>query len=156
MRRSRLRRRAFVLSVLDDIGSGAQSALEWGYLQRVERAHGLPRASRQVSRRTAGGKEYRDIEYEACGLVIELDGRLNHDSWEAENRDADRDLADAADGKVTIRLRWRQVFATPCQTAGRIEAVLRQRGSGCRAKPCGPRCTIGSRSLSVESASRLE
>lgn len=153
-RRSRLRRRAFVSAVLDDIASGAQSVFEWGYLDRVERAHGLPCPSRQVTRRTAGGKQYRDIEYGVWQVVIELDGRLNHDSWEAENRDADRDLADAADGKVTIRLRWRQVFGTACATALQLETVLRQRGWPGRAKACGPGCPLGR--VSVESESRLE
>lgn len=102
--------------------------LEWGYLNRVERAHGLPSASRQVLRRTAGGKQYRDIEYDPFGLVVELDGRLGHDSWEAENRDADRDLDDAAAGKLSIRLRWQQVFGAPCRTAERLEQVLHARG----------------------------
>jgi len=127
-RRTNLRRRTFVAAVLDDVAQGAQSVLEWGYLNRVERAHGLPAASRQVLRRTAGGKQYRDIEYTAFALVVELDGRLGHDSWEAENRDADRDLDDVATGKLTVRLRWRQVFGTPCQTAARLERVLHARG----------------------------
>lgn len=127
-RRTNLRRRAFVAAVLDDVGQGAQSVLEWGYLNRVERAHGLPAASRQVLRRTAGGNQFRDIEYDAFGLVVELDGWLGHNTWDAQARDADRDLDDVAAGKLTIRLRWRQVFGTPCQTAARLELVLQARG----------------------------
>lgn len=127
-RRTNLRRRAFVAAVLGDVAQGAQSVLEWGYLNRVERAHGLPAPSRQVLRRTAGGKQYRDIEYDPFALVVELDGRRGHDSWKAENRDADRDLDDVAAGKLSVRLRWRQVFGTPCQTAARLERVLRARG----------------------------
>lgn len=115
--------------------------LEWGYLNRVERAHGLPEATRQVLRRTSGGKQYRDLEYAPWALVVELDGR-SHDAWEAEGRDADRDLDDAASGTLTVRLRWRQVFGTPCATAKRLEAVLRSRGWQGHARPCGPACVI--------------
>jgi hypothetical protein len=141
-RRTRLRRRTLVLAVLDDIETGAQSVLEWAYLHRVERAHGLPTATRQAMRRTAGGKQYRDLEYAAWALVVELDGRLNHDSWEAESRDADRDLDEAAGGGLTIRLRWGQVFGTPCATARRLASVLRVRGWSGSAVPCGPGCHI--------------
>jgi hypothetical protein len=141
-RRSRLRRRALVTALLDDIDEGANSVLEWGYVRRVERAHGLPRPDRQVTRRTPGGKEYRDAEYDALRMVIELDGRLNHDSWEAENRDADRDLADHADGKLAVRLRWRQVFGTPCATAGRLAIILQGRGWTGHPRRCGPGCTL--------------
>ncbi len=45
-RRVRLPRRRFVQAVLTDVHSGACSVLEHAYLQRVERAHGLPRALR--------------------------------------------------------------------------------------------------------------
>lgn len=138
-RRTNLRRRAFVAAVLDDVAAGAQSVLEWGYLTRIERPHGLPAAERQVTRRTAGGKQYRDVVYAGFTVVVELDGRLNHDSWEAENRDADRDLDEAASGQLTIRLRWRQVFGTPCQTAVRLERVLRARGWAGKLRRC-PRC----------------
>lgn len=141
-RRQRLRRRTFVRGVLDDIGSGAQSVLEYGYLTRVERAHGLPPASRQVLRRTAGGKQYRDVEYEEFGFVVELDGRLGHDSFAAESRDADRDLDDQAAGRAVARLRWRQVFGIPCATAGRIGTVLQQRGWQGAPTPCGPACPL--------------
>lgn len=144
-RRQRLRRRAFVRALLDDIAGGVQSVLEYGYLTRVERAHGLPAATRQVLRRTAGGQQYRDVEYAAFAVVVELDGRLNHDSFDAQSRDADRDLDDAAGGRLTLRPRWRQVFGTPCQTAGRVATVLQRRGWDGRPTPCSPSCTLGSR-----------
>jgi hypothetical protein len=144
-RRGRLRRRAFVVALLDDIAGGVQSVLEYGYLSRVERAHGLPAASRQVLRRTAGGKQYRDLEYEEFGLVVELDGRLNHDSFDAESRDAERDLADQASGRAVTRLRWRQVFGTPCHTAAQIATLLQQRGWEGSPRPCGPSCPLSRR-----------
>ncbi|GEP39806.1 hypothetical protein NPS01_34690 [Nocardioides psychrotolerans] len=142
-RRSRLRRRDFVRQVLDDVAAGTGSVLEHGYLTRVERAHGLPPASRQVVRESEGGREYRDIEYEEFGLVIELDGRLAHDSWDAAGRDADRDLDDHAAGRASVRLRYAQVFDHPCRTAARVAEVLQRRGWTGTPRGCSPACQLG-------------
>ena len=140
-RHPRLRRRGWISAVIDDLETGACSVLEHGYLLLVERAHGLPRASRQVVRIVDGRREVRDVEYD-LGLVVELDGRLTHDSWEAGERDADRDLDDLADGKATVRIRWGQVFGRPCRTAERIGRILRRRGWTGHPTPCGPDCQI--------------
>lgn len=99
-RHRRIRRRAFVAALLDDLAAGVNSVLEWGYVVRVERAHGLPTPTRQAPRHTATGREFRDQEYVDLGVVIELDGQLGHDSWEGGNRDAARDLADQAAGRA--------------------------------------------------------
>ena len=141
-RHGHIRRHALVVALIRDLAAGVNSVLEWGYVERVERAHGLPTPTRQSPRRTAAGREFRDQEYVAFEVVIELDGRLNHDSWEAGNRDAGRDLADQAAGKVVVRLRWRQVFETPCSTAGQLDALLRRRGWAGRAQRCGPGCCL--------------
>jgi hypothetical protein len=140
--RSRMRRRRWVERLLDDLGTGACSVLEHGYLTRVERAHGLPRASRQRTRRRATGTEFRDVEYDEYGLVVELDGRAAHESWDASGRDADRDLDDRADGKESVRLRYVQVFDRPCRTANRLERILRRRGWSDEAELCGPACSL--------------
>ena len=89
----RLPRRAFLLSLLDDVASGTFSVLEHRYLTRVERPHGLPTARRQ--RRVAPGRRpaYRDVEYLGGALVVELDGRLGHDETEDRWADLDRDIA---------------------------------------------------------------
>jgi hypothetical protein len=139
----RLRRGAFVVALLDDIATGAHSVLEHGYLTRVERAHGLPVASRQVERTAATGKEVRDVEYVEYATVVELDGRLWHDSFDAQGRDAGRDLADHASGRRAIRLRWRQVFGTPCATAASLATVLQRAGWQGRPVACGDGCPIG-------------
>ena len=139
----RVRRRRWIKELLADLAQGTCSVLEHGYLERVERAHGLPRAHRQVPRRTANGHEFRDVEYLAYGLVVELDGRLGHDSWAAQGRDADRDLDDLAlGGKETARLRWKQVYGTSCRTAVRIALILRRRGWDGTPTPCGPDCPV--------------
>lgn len=125
--RSRIPRRAFLASVLDDVAAGTCSALEHGYLDRVERPHGLPSAARQL-RASARGTVYRDADYAAYALLVELDSRLFHDSTTARDRDLDRDLDAAVDGKRTVRLGWGQVFGRPCATATRVAALLRQGG----------------------------
>jgi very-short-patch-repair endonuclease len=125
--------------VLDDVAEGACSVLEHGYLTRVERAHGLARPRRQVVSRSQAGLVYRDVEY-AGGLVVELDGLLFHDTTEQRDRDFDRDLVAAVDGRDTVRLSWGQVFDRPCRTAGLVAALLRARGWSGAARACGPKC----------------
>jgi hypothetical protein len=66
--RRRLRRRRWLMGVLDDISEGSCSVLESGYLNRVERAHALPRAGRQVPGHDRGPL-YRDVDYAPWGLV---------------------------------------------------------------------------------------
>jgi hypothetical protein len=140
-RRTRIRRRSLVLAVLDDLAAGTCSVLEHGYLTRVERPHGLPEGTRQRRRVGADGVEYKDVEYEPFGLVVELDGRVGHGSWSAQARDADRDLDDHAEGRASVRLRWTQVFGTGCRTAERIGRILRRRGWAGEPRRCGPGCS---------------
>ena len=68
--------------------------LEHGYLTLVERPHGLPAGRRQV-RDSRHGPLYRDVVYGELDQVVELDGRMWHDSAEQHDADLDRDL-DAA------------------------------------------------------------
>lgn len=124
-----LPRRRFILAVLDDVAAGACSTLEHGYLARVERTHGLPRAGRQV-RASARGPIYRDVLYTHQALVVELDGRLFHDTARARHRDLERDLDARVAGLTSVRLGWGQVFGTPCRTAARIATLLRAGGWG--------------------------
>jgi hypothetical protein len=137
--RQRVRRRRWLRAVLVDIAEGTCSVLEHGYLNRVERAHGLPRATRQTRSTSSVGVCYRDTEY-GERLVVELDGRLFHDSASARNRDFERDLDAAVDGRSTVRLTYHQVFDRSCQTAAKITQVLRQRGIAVSGHACGPGC----------------
>lgn len=61
--RQRVRRRRWMRAVLVDIAEGTCSVLEHGYLNRVEQAHGLPRATRQKRSTSSVGVCYRDTEY---------------------------------------------------------------------------------------------
>ena len=125
--RERIARRTFLAAVIADVADGSCSVLEHGYLQRVERAHGLPRAERQVSA-SSRGPILRDVDYRRYGLLVELDGRMFHDSARARDRDLDRDLDAAVERRVTVRIGWGQVFGRPCETAPRIGVLLQQRG----------------------------
>lgn len=144
----RLPRKRLVLRLLDDVENGTESVLEHGYLTRVERAHGLPTPVRQAVRRVGGRTERRDIEYPEFDMVVEIDGQLGH-SWKAGNRDAARDLADLTQGRLVLRLRWRQVMVEPCATAGSVAGILQRRGWTGAPIPCSPTCPIGSGSATV-------
>lgn len=136
--RSRVARRPFLAGLLDDLDAGTCSVLEHGYLTLVERAHGLPQADRQV-RDSARGPIIRDVVYSAFGQIVELDGRLFHDSALARDADLDRDLDAAVGGRATTRLGWGQVFGRPCATAVRVGALLTARGWPGSLLEC-PRC----------------
>ena len=123
-RRRRVRRRAFLAAVLRDVRDGTHSALEHGYLTKVERPHGLPVADRQEP----GVGLYRDVTYADLDTYVELDGRLFHDNARSRDAELDRDLDAAADGRETLRLGWGQVFDRPCVTARKLAVVLRTRG----------------------------
>ncbi|WP_206051051.1 hypothetical protein [Nocardioides speluncae] len=139
--RPRVSRRPFLEGVLRDVAAGTCSVLEHAYLTRIERPHGLPRARRQWAA-TSDGPIYRDVEYEPFGLVVELDGRLFHDTATARDRDLDRDLDAAIDRRHTVRLGWGQVVGRPCATAPRIARLLNARGWAGQALAC-PECERG-------------
>jgi hypothetical protein len=90
---------------------------------------------------TSVGRVYRDHEYDV-GQVVELDGRLFHDSARQRDRDLERDLDTALDGKDTRRLGWGQVFDRPCSTAGKVATLLVRRGWTGTPQPCGPECQV--------------
>ncbi|NYG59128.1 hypothetical protein BJ980_002051 [Nocardioides daedukensis] len=141
-RRSRLSRRRWLVGVLGDVAAGTCSTLEHVYLDRVQRPHGLPRGNRQASEQTAGGRLFRDVDLPEFDLIIELDGRLFHDSTEQRDRDMDRDLDAAVDGRTSIRLGWGQCTERACRTAGRLARVLASRGWVGEPVRCGPDCAL--------------
>lgn len=136
-RRRRARRREFLEAVLADVASGTCSVLEHAYLTRVERPHGLPSGERQVRVGTASGVVYRDVALRE--RLIELDGRLFHDTAEQRDRDFERDLDAAVDGDATLRLTWGQVVDRPCSTAAKVSLVLEREGWP-PGRPCGSGC----------------
>lgn len=112
---------------LADVEDGAQSGAEVLYVRDVERAHRLPRASRQTPS-DAGRRRFHDNEYEEYGLLVEVDGRLGHEQWRDRVKDGRRDRHLLSTARATTRVFWADVAMTPCDTAVDIGAVLRARG----------------------------
>jgi len=137
--RRKTRHRRLLLELLNDVWDGVQTPLERCYYHDVERAHGLPRGTRNRPEGTAGSLIYRDVRYP--GVVVELDGRLYHPPDEREHDDRrDADLLQV-EGTRTVRYGWRAVQVTPCRTAGQVAALLRQAGVAVTIRACGPGCT---------------
>lgn len=138
--RQRVSGRRTLEAMLTDLRDGACSVLERGYLHRVERAHGLPRGSRQVRSTATGRATFQDVRYGKQGVVVELDGRAFHDSPRDRDRDALRDLAELSRSDVvTIRLTYGLVFGEACRTARLIGDLLSRRGWRGRLRSC-PAC----------------
>lgn len=140
--RRRLAGRDWIAAVLADVADGTCSVLEFRSLSAVERPHGLPRARRQRAEPGDVARCYRDVDDEDYALIVELDGRLFHDSAGQRDLDVDRDLDAAVDGRDSVRLSWGQVVGRPCRTALRVGAVLQRRGWAGVARPCGPACGV--------------
>jgi len=140
--RKKMRWRAELGDVLAAAGDGIHSVLEYRYLRDVERAHGLP-ASRHQLRVVINGKTvYRDAYYEEYKVAVELDGRLAHPD-EERWRDSHRDNEASAEGVLTCRYTWRDVYGHPCETALMQARILRQHGWQGRIKPCSAQCPAG-------------
>jgi hypothetical protein len=142
---TRLRRRALVASLCQDAQIGIMSPLERRYARDVSRAHGLPRGRRQVAARSRSGRlTYRDVQYDAHGVLVELDGRLGHERESEVLRDQLRDNAATLDGWATLRFGWLAVASRPCDVAAQVAALLAARGWRGAPRSCSPRCEVGS------------
>ena len=127
--RKRIAQREWLRSVLSDVADGTCSVLEHGYLDLVERPHGLPVGERQAVRDLGNGRVYRDVDHPDLGVRIELDGKLFHTSTEDRDRDLERDLdAVVAEDGTTVRLGFGQVYDRPCSTAAKLAQVLQRHG----------------------------
>jgi hypothetical protein len=139
--RARLRRREGLLAALSDVGDGAHSLLELRYV-KIERAHGLPRATRQAQASLRGRTVYRDNLYDEYLVVVELDGRAAHPDgtrW----RDMRRDNAGAAEGLLTLRYGYADATERPCEVAAEVARVLQAHGWPGQPRRCRPGCPIG-------------
>ena len=138
--RRRVARRRWLMDVLKDISDGTCSVLEHGFLNRVQRPHSLPALARQVREELGGRVHYRDGRL--ASLVVELDGRLFHDSTKQRDVDAERDLDVAVSGDQTVRILWGQVFRTPCRTAAKLAQIYSAHGWKGVPRPCGDVCEV--------------
>lgn len=143
--RKKMRWRTELAIALTDVADGVHSLLERRYVTGVERAHGLPRATRQV-RRWHGPDKTRStyidnlyLEYDTC---VEADGSAAHP---ADQRWSDirRDNANTASGSATLRFGWTDITQHPCQVAMLVADTLRRRGWQGTPHPCSPGCPAG-------------
>ena len=140
--RKKMRWRRELSVALDDAGEGALSLLEYRYVRRVERPHGLPTARRQARIRQRTGHMYLDNLYEEYGVCAELDGTAAHPADE-QWRDKRRDNAIAVQGIVTLRFGLLDLGDRRCATAANVAAVLRLRGWAASPHPCPrPDCRV--------------
>jgi len=139
--RARLRWRAEITQALGDVAAGAHSPLEYRYVRDVERAHGLPEASRQARAGHNGRNIFRDALYRRYRLIVELDGRANHPD-EQRWSDQRRDNAAAVEGVITLRYGWADVTERACETAREVGTALAGRGWAGPLRRCGPGCRI--------------
>ena len=139
--RPRMRWRTELAGALGLGATGVHSLLEFRYVARVERPHGLPSGSRQRPVQHAGTRQYQDVSYDSYGVAVELDGRAAHP---AERRwgDIRRDNANAAQGQLTLRYGWADVTGRPCLVAAEVATVLGQRGWTATPRRCGPGCAL--------------
>jgi hypothetical protein len=100
----RLKRRALVVAVLDDVELGAHAGSELQFL-RFCRAHGLPHPDELQVRVRSGTVHYLDARYRRQRVTIEVDGAHHREvaTWEADALRTLRVVA-ALPGEQVIRL----------------------------------------------------
>jgi hypothetical protein len=138
--RRRLRWRRLLEALCGDLADGVHSVLERVYRRDVERAHGLPRGTRNRPEPGSSSSWYRDVRYRPWRVLVELDGRGAHPVEEAF-RDRRRDNWAARAGEVPLRYGWREVVGAPCEVAAEVAEVLRSRGWSGQLRACGSGCT---------------
>jgi hypothetical protein len=138
--RRRFRRRDQIAEVIERVAGGSHFPLEFRYDRDVERAHGLPVATRQVKFvKPDGSRGFRDRCYEEYGLIVELDGKQFH-LVDQRTRDQARDNEAAATTGATLRYGWADVERAPCETAAQVYRALRKRGYAGTIRPCSAAC----------------
>jgi very-short-patch-repair endonuclease len=135
-------RRQLLREVCADVRLGVTSPLERSYRTRVVLPHGLPAGRAQVRAQSAGGPVYRDLVYDPEGVIVELDGRLGHESESDVFRDQWRDNSSVLTGRATLRFGWQAVVSQSCSAAGQVAGLLRLRGWAGYPRRCGPRCLL--------------
>jgi len=143
-KRTRHRWRGLLVDALTDVADGVESVLEYRYVRRVERPHGLPAARRQGVVISGGRRRRTDNGYEPFGVVVELDGRLGHEG-EGVFRDRTRDNSTTVSGKASLRFGWADVDAQPCEVAQDVAMLLWSRGWRGQLRRCGVDCRLSAR-----------
>jgi hypothetical protein len=127
-RNQRLRRRAIILSALNDISGGAEALSEIDFTRLVIRAFGLPEPTRQRVRYDSHGRRrWLDVLWESAGIIVEIDGSHHMDAiqwWD----DMDRENGMKLDGYLVLRFTAFMVRHRPDYVAAQIRDALRKSG----------------------------
>jgi hypothetical protein len=137
--RRKMRWRREIVIALGDAEGGALSVLEYRYVHRVERPHGLPAARRQARIRQRTGNRYLDNLYEPFAVCVEIDGTAAHPGDE-QWRDKRRDNANMVGGILTLRFGQLDLGDRRCETASAVASLLRDRGWTGSLRACGREC----------------
>jgi hypothetical protein len=138
--RKKMRWRREIALALGDAEAGALSVLEYRYVHRVERPHGLPVARRQARIRHGTSNRYLDNLYEEFGVCVELDGTAAHPADE-QWRDKRRDNTNTVSGIVTLRFGLLDLGDRRCETTSAVATLLRRHGWTGSLRACGSGCT---------------
>lgn len=141
-RRKKIRRRALLQDLLDEVVDGVASTLERRYASDVEGAHGLPRGRRNAAEGRRGRRPYRDVDYPVYRLVVELDGRAAHPDDLREWDDLRDNEVLLESGRSTLRFGWRSVTVNTCASATQVQVLLRRGGWTGTPRRCGRTCTL--------------
>ncbi len=139
--RARMRWRTELSAAFGLAAGGVHSLLEFRYVNRVERPHGLPAPGRQYAVVRGAQRQYQDANYQRYELVVELDGLAAHPA-ESRWRDVRRDNANTAAGQRTLRYGWADVTERPCFVAAQVADALAVRGWTGTLRRCGPSCGL--------------
>jgi Protein of unknown function (DUF559) len=127
-RNPRLRRRAIIVSALNDISGGAEALSEIDFTRLVVRAFGLPEPTRQRVRYDSHGRRrWLDVLWEGAGIIVEIDGSHHMDAiqwWDDMDRENDMKL----DGYLVLRFTAFIVRRRPDYVADQIRDAFRQLG----------------------------
>ena len=141
--RKKMRWRREIAIALGDADGGALSVLEYRYVNRVERPHGLPVARRQARIRQRSGNRYLDNLYEKYEVCVEIDGTAAHPADE-QWRDKRRDNANVVSGLVTLRFGLLDLGQRRCETAAAVATLLGRHGWADAPNCCArPACAVG-------------
>ena len=145
-RRRQHRHRPLLDELLAEAADGVQSPLERRYRRGVERAHGLPRAERNVAERVVGRSgaarnRYRDVVYRRWRVVVELDGYEAHPAWRRRH-DRARDNSATVAGDQVLTYGWYETVTEPCQVAVEVIRLLWRQGWRGTPRPCCGTCPV--------------
>lgn len=131
--RSRGSHRSILEELCSVAGTGVESVLEWRFLQKVIRAHGLPEPDRQVCL-VPGTRS--DCHWDTYGVVAELDG----ETWHKDVfRDMDKDNRIALTGRLSLHYGWYDANFRPCGAAEQLRQAFSLKGFTDELTPC-PGC----------------